>query len=324
MLADLKFVAGAINKKEIVLALAHFRIENKTIKGYNGMMGLCSPIDLDLDVTPNATQLIKAVQTCEDTIALHVTAKGKLSIKSGKFKALVECIEKENFPEINPEGEIVKLSGPFIEPIKKLIPFISDDASRPWSRGVLFDGHSAFATNNIVLVESWLGFNFPLRINVPKTALLELIRINEEPEYLQVTENRITFHFSGQRWLSCQTFSTEWPDLNKVLNVDSNPQIVPEILKSNLEDLIPFLEKDEKVYINDNRISTSYESDSGASYEIDGLPYKCVYNLHYLLDVLKVSDNIDFSTYPAPSLFFGDNIRGAIIGIRMVDNAAKV
>ncbi len=318
MLDNLRFVAGAVNKKEIVQALAHFRIENRTIKGYNGLMGLCCPIDLDLDVTPNATQFTKAIQTCESTIAMHITPKGKLSIKSGKFKALVDCIEKEDFPEVLPEGELVKLKGTFLQSIKKLLPFISEDASRPWSRGILFKGPSAYATNNVVLVEAWLGFEFPITVNVPKTAITELLRINEEPEYIQLVENRITFHFTGNRWLCCQTYSTEWPDLSKVLDQDSNPQLVPSELKDCLENLIPFLEKDEKVVILNNKISTSYDSDTGASYEVENMNYNCIYNCKLLIKVLELSQNIDFSSYPKPSLFYADNIRGAIVGIRNV------
>ena len=199
MLADLKFVAGAISRKDLVQSLSHFRIEKGTVRGFNGTIGLCSPINLDLDITPKAEQFIKAVQTCEDTIALHVTNSGKLSLKSGKFKALIECIEKESFPEIFPQGEFVKVEPGFLATIKRLAAFISDDASRNWSRGILFKGQSAFATNNIVLAESWLGYDFPVTVNIPKTAINELLRINEEPVSLQMTENRISFHFEGDR-----------------------------------------------------------------------------------------------------------------------------
>ena len=37
MLKDLKFVASGIARKDFVQALQHFRIENRTIKAFNGM-----------------------------------------------------------------------------------------------------------------------------------------------------------------------------------------------------------------------------------------------------------------------------------------------
>ena len=44
MLKALKFVQGAVSKKDLVPALTHFRIENGTVRSYNGMLALCTPI----------------------------------------------------------------------------------------------------------------------------------------------------------------------------------------------------------------------------------------------------------------------------------------
>jgi DNA polymerase III sliding clamp (beta) subunit (PCNA family) len=318
MLKELKFVQGAVARKDFVQALSHFRIENQTIKGFNGVIGLCTPIELDLDVTPKAVDFAKAIQTCKDTIAIHLTAKGKLSIRSGQFKALVDCIPKEDFPEVTPLGDFVKLDGKLLENIKALQPFISDDAARPWARGVLFRGQSAFATNNIILVESWLGYNFPTTVNVPREAINELIRINEEPESLQIAPNRITFHFSGNRWLSSQTLSTEWPDLARVLSVPSNPVSLPQGLFQALEDLAPFTDKMERVYLHpDGRVHTHLDEGEGASVDLESVAgLEGCYNHKHLASLDGVAHKIDLTTYPAPCMFFGDKIRGAIVGLR--------
>ena len=317
MLKELKFVSGAINKKDYVPALAHFRIENKVIRGYSGTIGLSCPIELDLDITPNAEQFTKAIRTCEDTIGMHVTPKGKLSIKSGQFKSLVDCIEKESFPEILPEGKFIQLNGGFLETIKRLAPFIGDDASRSWSRGVLFRGQSAFATNNIILVESWLGYDFPVTVNIPKAAIAELLRINEEPVQLQMSENRITFHFTGDRWLCSQTYSTEWPDLSRVLNVESNCSTLPEGLFDAVESLAVFTNAMEQLFFSpEGRITTSTSEDEGASMELEGIKFEGCYNYKHLMLLKNVVQKMDFTTYPAPCMFFGDKIRGALIGMR--------
>ena len=228
MLSSLKFVQGSLSRKDLVPELSHFRIKDGFIKGFNGHIGLCSPIDLELDVTPNGSQFVKAIQTCKETIALHVTPKGKLSIKSGKFKALIDCLKNEDFPEILPEGEFIKLDGKLLESLRKLEPFIADDAAKAWARGILFKGESAYATNNVILVETWLGYRFPIEVNIPNSAIQELIRIGEEPTSLQITANKITFHFEGDKWLTTQTYSTEWPDLTRILEQPCKPIDFPE------------------------------------------------------------------------------------------------
>lgn len=316
MLSSLKFVQGAVAKKDFVPALNHFRIEGGRVKGYNGMIALCGPIDLDLAITPLAQPFIKAIQACQDTISLHMTPAGRLSIKSGKFKAFVDCIE-EPYPGVEPEGHEVKLDGKFLDAVKLLAPFIAEDASRPWARGILFRGASAYATNNVVIVEHWLGYNFPVAINVPRQAVVELLRIGEEPERLQVTENNVTFHFPGGRWLRTQTYSLEWPEIARVLDVEANAIPFPENLFSAVETLLPFVDEVPKIHFAANgSIATSIHEGQGATVELPPFGATGVFNIHQFLLLAGVATRMDLTRYPAPCIFYGDRIRGALVGMR--------
>jgi len=317
MLKALKFVQGAVAAKDFVPELMHFRIENGTIRGYNGMLGLCCPIDLDLDVSPKAAPFIKAIQTCKDeTVQLHVTPAGRLSIKSGKFKAFIECSPTE-FPDVAPEGTEIALNGSMLAVLKTLAPFIAEDASKPWARGILFKGQSAFATNNICLIEHWMASPFPIDVNIPRSAVLELVRIAEEPIRIQVTENRVTFHYPENRWLSTQTYSAEWPDLSRVLEIESQQVPMPTELWAAVENLAPFVDDLGRIYFKNGSACTSLVEGDGAAIEVPGLPVAggC-FNFKQLLLLGKNIKTIDFTTYPRPCLFHGDNLRGAIIGFR--------
>ena len=315
MLKALKFVQGAVASKDFVPELMHFKIENGTIRGYNGMMGLCCPIDLDLNVSPKATSFIKAIQTCKDTVQLHMTPAGRLSVKSGKFKAFIEC-SQEAFPDAPPEGVEFALNGGLLGVLKLLAPFIAEDASRPWARGILLRGQSAFATNNICVVECWLNAPAPVEINIPRAAVLELIRIGEEPSKVQMTETSATFHFSGNRWLRTQTYSTAWPDLGKILDRENKAQGVPKTLFEAVTDLAPFVDDLGRIFFTKDVVSTGQDDGTGASVEVDGIPEGGCYHFKQLLLLEKVAQTVDFESYPAPSIFYGDGIRGAIVGMR--------
>lgn len=315
MLDALKFVQGAVAKKDFVQALTHFHISGGFIKGYNGSLALCSPIDLDLEATPKADPFIKAIATCKDTVQLNMTPAGRLSIKSGSFRAFVDCID-EAYPDIQPEGEVLELDGTLLEALKKLNPFIAEDASRQWARGILFRGRSAFATNNVTLVEYWLGYDFPVEVNIPKPAVQELIRIGEEPTKVQVCENSVTFHYASGRWLRTQTYSTQWPDVAKILDRDSTQQPFPEGFFEALADLLPFADDLERVYFLNTRMATTPVEGLGASVDLVGLPEQGIYNIRQLQLLEAVAETIDLSQYPAPCLFYGDRVRGAIVGMR--------
>ncbi len=316
MLKSLKFVQGAVAKKDFVPALTHFRIENGLIRGFNGKIGLCSPIDLDLDISPKALPFIKAIQTCKTTVSMHVTEAGRLAIKSGKFKAFVPCTD-EIYPDIEPEGDIIELNGEFLPALKKLSPFIAEDASRPWARGILLCNQSAFATNNIIVVEYWLGYDFPRAINIPKNAIQEIIRVNEEPTHLQISANTATFHYGKDKWLKTQLFDITWPDLYKILNTDHVTQPIPEGFYEAVEDLAPFVDEVGRIHFNDKGITTSLDDGLGATMEIEGLPNTGCFHFKHLLLTKDIVEKIDFTSYPKPCLFTGDRLRGALMGVRI-------
>lgn len=316
MLGSLRFVQGAVAKKDLVPSLTHFRIKDGTIRGYNGMLGLCCPIDVNLDVSPRAVPFVKAIQTCADTIQLHMTPAGRLSVKSGKFKAFIDCIH-EDFPEVTPEGVEIPLKEGLLATLKLLAPFIAEDASRPWARGILFKGQSAFATNNVCLIEHWLGYQFPVEINIPKAAVAELLRIGEEPERLQMTAESVTFHFSGERWLRTQTYTTEWPDLSLVLNQNSNQEKVPEGIWQAIENLIPFVDELGRIFLCPGLVSTGITEGKDAVIELPEVQANACFNFEQLLLLKTVAKSVDFSSYPRPCLFQGNEIRGAIVGMRV-------
>lgn len=318
MLTELKFVQGAVAKKDFLPALTHFVIEKGTVRGYNGMLALCSPIPFDIECKPKAEPLVKAIGNCTETVQLALTAAGRLSIKSGKFKAFVDCHPDESTPHAMPEGEDVVIDGAaLLQALKTVAPFIGDDASRPWSNGVLLLGQSAFATNNITLVEYWTGCTVPRPINIPRAAIKEMLRIDEAPIGVQMTENSITFHYQNGRWLRTQLFETKWPDLSKVLDRESNPQPIDPRLFEALKVLKPFTDKSGRILFKGaGKIATHADDTEGAGYELDGFDHTGIYQIEMLGLLDGNVRSIDWSLYPSPCMFFGDRLRGAIVGMR--------
>lgn len=316
MLKELRFVRGAVAKKDFIPSLTHFRIENGTIRSFNGTLALCTPIPLDLNCIPKAEPFIRAIMNSDETVAMSITPTGRLSIRSGKFRALIDCIQEET-PHVEPEGDFFDINGQaLLDAFKAVESFIGNDASRPWSNGVLLDHCSAYATNNICLVEYWIGTNFPFRCNVPASAIKEIVRIGEAPVSAQATQNCITFHFEGGRWIRSALLDTKWPDLKKVLDRPSDPKPVePEIFKA-LEAIKPFCDKMGRVFFSGTLISTSPEDEEGAAFNIEGLDMEGIYQIEMLSLLNGVAQQADFSMYPAPCAFFGHMLRGAIVGMR--------
>ena len=316
MLKELKFVMGAVSKKDFIPTLTHFKIENYKVRSFNGTLALCSPIALDIDCIPKAEPLVKAIQQCDETVSLTLTPTGKLSVKSAGFRALIDCVETET-PHVTPEGDRFEINGEaLLKALQTLIPLIGNDASRPWSNGALFLGNSVFATNNIILAEYWIGTPFPLCCNVPRSAIKEMVRIGEPPIWAQATDHSITFHYSDERWIRTTLLDTKWPDVTKILNVESAPIPFDERIYEGLEKLKYFTDKLGRVYFRDAFLLTHLDEGEGASYFIPDLHNEGIFQIEMLYLLKGIAKSIDWSLYPSPCMFFGDSIRGAIIGMR--------
>lgn len=318
MLKALKFVSGSVAKKDFVGALTHFVIENGRVRGFNGVLALSSPIPFDIACKPKADTLIKAISMCNDTVQLAMTKAGRLSVKSAGFKAYVDCIEGDT-PHALPEGAIVNFDGEaLLLGLHAVAPFIGNDASRRWANGVLIEKQSLFATNNVMLVQYWLGVDFPSVVNLPRDAVKEMLRINEPPLYAQLSEGNITFHYEGERWLRTQLYDhTGWPDLGRVLDKPSQQRPIEEGLFAALDAVKPFVNKQGLIIFRQQCICTSDDETDGAEHDVpDLIGVEGRYNIQ-MLELLKdTAKTIDWSTYPAPCLFMNDRLRGAIIGMK--------
>lgn len=327
MLSDLKFIQGGVSKKDLVPAMSHVVIANGFARSYNGVLALGSPLACDLDCMPRADTLLRAVSMCTDTIQLSMTEAGRLRVQSGAFRVFVDCLTEQEVPHVYPEGAAYNIDGArMLHALEALLPYVSDDASRPWSRGVLLAGQSAFATNNIILSEYWLGGTlFPhapqTALNIPKIAVQEIVRIGEAPIGIQLDAQSATLHYTGNRWLRTQLLQTDWPDVYKALQQQAAQCLaIPPLFYDALEYLRPFADKLGRVYFcEDGRMSTTPGSEGeGASFAVPGLPSNGLFNVEMLLALRGIATHVDFSNYPAPCPFFGvnDAMRGVIIGMR--------
>jgi hypothetical protein len=323
MLDALKFVQGAVSRRSDTPALTHFHIANHRVTGFNGTMAISAPINLDIDCCPTAQRFVKAIAACSDTTQLHLTPTGKLSVRSGKFKALIDTLPASVFPMTVPEGQQVGIDGKLLPTLRLLYPFTVENPSPStmYANGVLLNGDSAYATNNLTLIEVWLGYNFPNSICIPRASIKELIRINEEPTAMLVDKNSVTFFFSDDRWLRTQLIATPPPVYSAVLDrVAVWPEVarpLPADLFTALATLAPFVGDLERVQFDGTGLTTiDKEGGIGAAVDLADLPDSGCYNLKNLQLLDGVAKSIDFTQYPNPAPFYGEGLRGCVVGSR--------
>lgn len=323
MLDSLRFVATAVARKDYVPELTHFKITNGRVTGFNGVIALSSDIDVDLDIYPNASKLLAAIRACPGTIALNMTPAGKLAVRSEKFKSFVDCLPEDTGMFIEPDGEEVDLGPNFLPGLKALAPAMGIDASRPWAMGIRVQRRSMFATNNVMLAEYWHDTEVPVTVVIPAVAVNEILRINEAPSKVQVTDHSISFWFGPTRWLRSSLVETEgWPTdkMDAILSASTGEQLpFPDGFFDNVEKLKPFLNDSGTIFMTPTRISTSKDEGEGTSIEMElsSLTDMQAYHYKQLALLGELATKIDWTAYPRPCMFTGERLRGALVGQRV-------
>lgn len=67
------------------------------------------------------------------------------------------------------------------------------------------------------------------------------------------------------------------------------------------------------IYFTKTGMTTCFPQGMGASVALEGLPTTGIYQAKQLLLLKTVAQKIDFEAYPKPCLFYGENLRGALI-----------
>ena len=86
---------------------------------------------------------------------------------------------------------------------------------------------------------------------------------------------------------------------------------------NDVESLLPFTDNFNAIFLKEGLISTTENDDNGASVENAEVTFTGKYDARQLLLLRGVATTMDFTLYPAACMFFGDKIRGAIVGMRL-------
>ena len=317
LLASLRFVQWAVAKKAFVPELTHFQIKDGFIRSFNGAISLCCPINLALNCNPKAAAFLKAIQTCKETVQLSMTAAGRLSVKSGKLRALVECLP-ETFPEMAPAGREIDLEPGFMEALAALEPIIGEDASRPWSRGILFRNGVAYATNNIVVARYYADYCALHQVCIPHAAVNELLRISACPAKAFVEDNAVTFLYENGAWLRTSLMPAEgWPDVDRIIDgAETGGEPIPSDFFDGLKDIANFTDETRAVFFKPNYLTTSLDTEKATYINVQGLPDFGKFNVDMWLLLKDLAKFYKPTERPGMIHFAAENVIGAIIGMR--------
>jgi hypothetical protein len=322
MLEALEFAFGAVPTNEGILPIfTQFLLSHGRVQASNGRISIDSPVK-DLKVTGclPAERLIKALRAGGKKSHFSVTDGGKLSIKAGSFRALLPLTEAGNFPRAHPsEGSRHKIRKGFVALIKRMRPFVGDDATRPWVSNIVFD-HDLILTTSNACIACFEAKGFT-PFSVPIFAVDEILRIGEDPMAYSVDAQSITFFWEDSSWLKSQLIAGEWPieTVIKYLSTKTKPKPLPPDLSAAVEKLVPFCQdqKHPVIHFSDKGISTS-PGDTQA--EIEGFTLEPIcFDARNIVPILSAANKAEIRTGDRPvGFFYGpDGFKAVVAGLKL-------
>lgn len=322
MLEILNIVKGSVSSKDLVPVLTHFALHDGRICGYDGRVYISAPYayaDRHAFTVP-AIEFIAAMEVCEGASSVFSVGDGFLNITSGHFKARLPTGPLENFPLVAPEGKhVANKKGGFIDVLRKLRPFIGEDASRPWSSGILLLGIKAVATNNITIAEASLPFLIASSCILPVFAIDELLRLDLEPVSYSVTPEAMVFYLPGKIWLRTKLIAGQWPEgaltIIREFHGKAKWKKIPGELSEAVNRIRPFCasQANPVIRFSDGQVSTECETMAAEVKGFTGLG-ACEFRVEPLLEVLAKATHYDLSLFPRIP-WKGHDLGGVMVGV---------
>lgn len=320
MLDALKFVNRATADKDVFKALTHICVYDGKLQGSNTQIAIEAESSqvTGLNFVVPCEKFVKAVIGCRGEPTLTITEQGTLKVSHGRFRVTLPLMAFDSYPlQTFKSDDAVKIDAPtrFISTLKKVLPFISQDASRPWSLGASITPNYVYATNNVTLVRSPISWAGPT-INLPAHVIRELTLIDNPVDEVWASERSISFKFEGGVWLRAQLFTDRWPEMSQMFDKPQVFEEVPDGILQAVESLIPFCPnpKFPVIRFEDGIITTAtgvHSAEIGFDWKGQG-----AYRAEVLQLVLGVARQWTPSNYPSPVFFKGQDIEGMMVGVR--------
>lgn len=298
---------GSVLEQHVLLR-DHWAIAN------NGILALGEPIAEDLTAAPNGLLLKEALAKCGASFSLS-QLEHSLSLKAGKFKALIPCMPPEDLHPAFPDPAVAQLDDRLKASLSAVAPLALDENSVV-TASVLIHNGTVTATDRKVIIQHWHGIDLPPQLTLPKALIKPLTSNSKKLTGFGFSKSSCTFHYEDSSWFKSQYFAEQWPDVNIILDKQTNAHNLPEDFYTAIDALEKFSESG-FIYCDSNIMRSHEEAGKGASYEVYGLPKGPVLNIKQMKMIKPLIQKVDFLV-PHHNhymmLFYGENVRGAVAG----------
>jgi hypothetical protein len=331
LLARVKWITDAVASQDLGLqGLTSYLIRNGNIHANDGRMVVGTPFPFDgPEVLVPAEQFEKVLVNKPDGDFTWEREADRLVLKRGRFKGRIKTMPLDAWvlPTDLPSG-LTPIPEGFITSLEALIPFVSENATKPWATciGVIRD--YMYASNNIAVARC----HCPTHTGVEEFLLpgwvVEFILKRQDglsAWAIEMDGSRLTFLWEDGSWMRSVNIMEKFPDAQKILDryLYADDIVIDVEITNEWRKVIRRIAK----IADDPVIRLRADECAGSSGEVlsvedeAGAPLppgltETVWDLRYLDAVLQAATHWNPRLYPNPAPWKGDFVEGIIAGRR--------
>lgn len=291
-------------------------VRDRMVVVNNGLYSMGAPIPDDVVAAPHVKSFYAALQKCDASVAITIRPNGWINVKSGKFSANIVTVPIEDIPYMPPDPPLVAIPPAVFESMAKVSGIAKENAPRIILASVLLRANSAAATTGTMLLEAWHGTDLPT-MALPKKVVDKLLKVGRPATAFGYSGSSATFYFDDGSYLRTQLYQEAWPDIDRLLNVQTAAVPMPEGFWQAFDTLSDFFDQASGfVIFGEDAMQSKLEKLAGASYELPSFGMQGKAIAADLLDECRdYMETADFITHPDRVFFFGASkgVRGIIM-----------
>lgn len=323
LVAALKFISVA-QKKTGPTGIQFSRLSGNWAAASDGILTAAAPIEEDLNACVHTFQFLDALSKVSDEVSITQLTENALAVSSGVFRALVPCVGFDEVEIFDPDAQCAIIDDRIKLAFAAVAVLATEGAPNAVHGGVLLQGNSAVATNGHALLEYWHGIDLPPGLLIPKASAQAIAKC---PKTLvgfgfdRMRWSSATFYFEDGSFIKTQLYPDRYPAYEQLFKTEGlNPWPVPPEFFNAVRAVESFTENGH-IFFEDGAIASAIYSDEATTYKVEGLPEQMGFNAKYLIAVEAAFKSAHFGNNKV--IFFGENMRGAIMGLNMGTEARK-
>jgi hypothetical protein len=318
------WIKDAVRGKDLGLQqLTSFYIHEGMLHASDGRMVVATPFPADgigTALVP-AEPFIRVLENRPQGDFEWLREDDRLVLKRGRFKGKVKLLDATQwcYPALGSAG--VFLPDGLVKGLRGLLPFVSENATKPWATCLLLKGSFLYASNNIVVARAKLP-DVHEEVLIPSWLAEFVVDRSDNLEWWTAEPGKfVTFGWEDGSWCRSSLINDQFPPVEQAIEtMYFDPELLVEKPWRDAILRVARITGDPVIRLRPDGVygaggeTILVEDDAGTPVP-EGL-LETVWDIRFLEPVLDVATAWDPRAYPKPAPFKADGIQGVVMGRR--------